>query len=68
MDAYVKMFLKATLDCYDPVGEDILVDVCRHVMIEDYKIYVENLSFSSFFKLMEARTHMNEIRQKDLKV
>lgn len=38
------------LDCRDLV--DVLVDVDLHRMTEDYRIYIENLSFSSFSKLM----------------
>lgn len=66
LDAYVKRFYEKELDFYDPAVEDVLVDVSLHGMIKDYKIYPENLSFSSFSKLMRLRCE--QICQKDLKV
>lgn len=40
------------LDCYDPIDEEVLVKVCVPAMFDEY--HVENLSFSSFSRLMEA--------------
>lgn len=31
-----------------------LVKICLHAIVEEYRIFLENLSFSSFSKLMEA--------------
>lgn len=52
---YVKIFLVEVLDCCGSVAKDMLVDVCIHGIVEDYIIYIENLSFSSFFRLRELR-------------
>lgn len=38
-------------DYYDPVREDVLVNLGIHKMIEDYRIYLENLSFLPSWKL-----------------
>lgn len=43
------------MDYCDPVNEEILVDVCIHGMTEEYKVFLKNLSFPSFSKLMEER-------------
>lgn len=41
------------------IVEDVLVDVCLHGVIKDYRVCLENLSFSSF--LLVDRSHkMNE--------
>lgn len=49
------------LDCCDPVSEEMLVSFCLHRMTEEYNIFLENLSFSSFAKLMEATSHTKEL-------
>lgn len=54
LDACIKYFYEKAQHCCDPVIEDVLVDVCLHDMIEDYRAYLKNLSFSSFSLLMEA--------------
>lgn len=51
LNAYVKCFYEWELDCYDVVAKD----VCIHCMIKDYQACLKNLSFSSFWRLMEAR-------------
>lgn len=38
----------------DPVDEEVLVNVRLHGMNDEYRIFLENLTFSSFSKLMEA--------------
>lgn len=43
-----------TLDCCDPVSKEILVSVCLHGMVEEYRVFLEILSFSSFAKLMKS--------------
>lgn len=40
--------------------EKMLVDVCLLRMIEEYCIFLKNLSFPSFFKLIEAARHPKE--------
>lgn len=44
----------------DPVDEDVLVNVCLHGMSDEYRVFLENLMFSSFSKSMEASRHTNE--------
>lgn len=55
LDAYVKKFYENALDFCDLVADDVLVDVCLHDMIEEYIVYLENLSFSSFFQVNGGR-------------
>lgn len=38
----------------DRVSEEMLVSVCLHGMIEEYRIFLENLSLPSFAKLVEV--------------
>lgn len=40
MDAYVKLFHEQTLDYCDLIAEDVLVNVCHHGIIEDYRVYL----------------------------
>lgn len=63
----MKRFLDKALECYDLVVGDVLVYVCLYGMIEDHKIYLEILSFSSFSRLLEAMRCMN-VSARDLKV
>lgn len=51
MDAYMNRFHEKALYCCNPVAEDLVVEVCVHGMIEDCRIYLENLSFSYFSRL-----------------
>lgn len=48
------------MDCCNLVAEDFLVDVYLHDIIQDYRIYLENLSLSSFSRLMEAMRRTKE--------
>lgn len=48
------------MDYCDQVIEDVLVDICLHGMIEEYHLHLENLSFASFSRLMEAARRKNE--------
>lgn len=57
---YVRRFYEKALDCCDLVEEEKPVNVCLHGMMEVYKIFLENLSFRSFSKLMEAPERTNE--------
>lgn len=59
LDAYVKMLHETNLDCCNLVAEDVLVDVCLYGLIEDYRIYMENLSFSSISWVMQAARRTN---------
>lgn len=60
LDLYVKRFHDKTLDCVDPVDEEVLVNVCLHGMNNEYEVFLETLTFSSFSKLMEAARKTNE--------
>lgn len=57
----MKRFRYEAPDCYDPMGEGMLVHVRLHGMLEEYSIFLENLSFYSFPKLMEAARRTNEM-------
>lgn len=59
LDVYVKRFRKRALDCSDAVDKETLVDVCLHGMVNEYRVYLENLTFPSFSKLMEAARRNN---------
>lgn len=54
LDAYVKRFHKKALESCGLELEEVLVDLCLHGMTKEYKIFLENLSCSSFSRLMEA--------------
>ena len=58
---YIRRFRDLSLLCYDPVGEERLVDVCIAGMLYQYRPYLENLQISSFTRLVEAarRTSMS---------
>lgn len=50
LDLYVKRFHDRALDCVDPVDEEVLVNVCLHGMNDEYRVFLENLTFPSFSK------------------
>lgn len=60
MDLYVRRIQEKTLDCCNTVDEEVLVNACLHGMLDEYHVYLENLSFLSFFMLMEAARRTNE--------
>lgn len=37
-------FHEKALDYYNPLDEEVLVDVCLHDMMEEYRNFLENLS------------------------
>lgn len=60
MDIYMRRFHERAIDCCDPAAEEILVDICLRGMMEEYHKFLENLSFSSLSRLMEAAMRTNE--------
>lgn len=54
LDVSVKRFRDQALGCYDLVEERMRVNICLHSMLEEYRIFLENLFVSSFSKLMET--------------
>lgn len=56
----MKRFPENTLDCNNVVDEETLVDICLHGMANEYRVYLENLTFLSFSKLMDAARRTNE--------
>lgn len=60
MDLFVKRFQETVLDCCDTIDEETMVDVCLHDMANEYRVFLENPSFPSFSKLMEAAKRTNE--------
>lgn len=61
---YINLFeeiLRKALDCCDSINEEVLIEVCLLGMLKEYYIFLKNLAFSSFFKLMEATSHTNYV-------
>ena len=58
---YICKFKDLSLQCYDPVEEEIMVDVCISGILYEYHPYLENLQISNFTRLVEAsrRTSMS---------
>lgn len=54
LDLYMKGFHEKALDCCNTVDEETMVGVFLHGMANDYPAFLENFSFPSFSKLMEA--------------
>lgn len=54
------------LDCCYPVDEEVLVNFCLHSIIDEYLVFLNNLPFSSFSKLMEAAKQRNEYLKRTL--
>lgn len=48
---YLRRFHEKALDCCDPVDKVVLVNFCLHNMMEEYRIFLENLSFRSLLNL-----------------
>lgn len=49
---HVKEFHKKVLGCCDLVTEEVLIDVCLHGMMEEYRIFLESLFlFQGYWKL-----------------
>lgn len=57
---YIRRFHEKALGCCDPAGKEILVNVCLQDMLEENKLFLENLAFPLFSKLMEAARYNNE--------
>lgn len=60
LDLYMRRFHERAIICYDPVAEEALFDVCLHGVIQEYHVFLENLSFPSFSKLMDVARRTNE--------
>lgn len=56
----MKRFRERALDCSDAVDKETLVDVCLQDMANEYQVYLQNLTFPSFSKLVEAARRTNE--------
>lgn len=39
------------LECCDQLAEEVLIDVCLRCMMKEYKIFLEDLCFSSFIDI-----------------
>lgn len=48
--------------------EEVFIDVHLYGMLKDYQNSLEDLSFSSFFRLMEVPRRVNELVRKTRKV
>lgn len=60
LDLCVKRFHEKALDCCGLIEEEVLVNVCLHGINDEYRVFLENLTFPSFSKLMEAARQTNE--------
>lgn len=60
LDLYIKRFHEGGLDCCDAVDRETMVNDCLHGMANEYSVYMENLAFLSFSKLVEAIKRTNE--------
>lgn len=56
---YDRRFHKRAPDCCDLVDEEVLLNVRHHVMMEEYRIFLENLSLSYFSRWMEVARRRN---------
>lgn len=45
LDVYVRKFRENALYYCDLVSEEMLINVCLHVMIEEYRVLLEKLPF-----------------------
>lgn len=54
LDAYIRRFHEKALGCCHQVDEEMLADICLHGMTEENGVFLEDLSFPSFSKLIEA--------------
>lgn len=48
------------LDYCNAVNKEAMVNVCLHGMANEYRVYLKNLTFLYFSKLMEAARRMKE--------
>lgn len=60
LDLDIKRFHERALDCY-AVNEEIMVDVRLHGMADKYRVFLENLKFPPFSKLMDADRRTNNL-------
>lgn len=60
LDVCVRRLHEKDMDCCDPMEKEVLLNMCLHGMAEEYRIFLENQSFSPFPKLMEAKRGSNE--------
>lgn len=56
---YIRRFQGRAVDCYDPVLDRYLLVFVSNTM-EEYMIFLQNLSFSSFSRFTEAACHTKE--------
>lgn len=61
LDVYLRRFSERAMDCCNLVGEEVLIDVCLHGAMEEYEIFLENLSIPSFSRFMEVARSRNEL-------
>lgn len=63
LNVYMKRFYEKALNYCDSVAKDVLADS----MIEDYRVYLESLSFSTFFTFMVSTMQTNKPVKKTLR-
>lgn len=60
LDLYVRRFHEKALGYYDSVDEEVLVNVCLHGILNEYRLFLKNLSFPSFSRPMRAVRQTNK--------
>ncbi|CAL2239048.1 unnamed protein product [Prunus armeniaca] len=56
---FVHRFRDLVLDCYDEKDEEALVEICISNIMEDYRVYLENIGINQFSRLLEAVRKMS---------
>lgn len=59
LDLYVQTLHERAMDCSDPFDGEVLLNVCLHRILEEFRVLLENLSLSSFSRLMEVARRTN---------
>lgn len=60
LDLYLKRFRDKALGYVDPVDEEVLLNIFLHDKNDKYRVFLDNLMFSYFLKLIEAARRTNE--------
>ncbi|KAA8514974.1 hypothetical protein F0562_018239 [Nyssa sinensis] len=58
--SYVKCFRDYSLDCYEPITEEELVNLCIGGMAKEYRVHLVTVEIESFSKLMEKVSKISE--------
>ncbi|KAL6141772.1 hypothetical protein ACLB2K_060059 [Fragaria x ananassa] len=58
---FLRQFRDLALDCYDEKDEESLMEICIGNILPEYRVYLENIGITQFYRLIEAvrRTSMS---------